>query len=98
MFLLAHTGSKVGRLALSGIGRQGVPGADAVVIPGLTCELVPWIERLALAGPVVDCTQSDEGVPIVVVDECNEMALCRIAPAAVADRLALQNRSIIFPT
>src|SRR5687767_368690 len=76
MLVLAHRGSCLGHA----IGRftEGRPASrDALVLPGLARELPTWLERLAVVGPIWDCTSSADGVPVIVVDDLGTMALCR---------------------
>jgi hypothetical protein len=83
MFVLAHRDSNVGTLAREQLGDRVVGGSEAVVVPGLATELDTWLARLALAGPVYDCTSGLVGIAVVVIDERNEMAVCRLS--AVSD-------------
>jgi hypothetical protein len=79
MFVLAGRQSN-----MASVVRELFPGVlaerDAVVVPGLAKELTKWIERLAVSGPVWDCTTSSAGLPVIVIDAANTMALIRIAP------------------
>lgn len=78
MFVIAHRESNVGRLAQEQLGGRLVAGSEAVVVPGLASELVTWLTRLALAGPVVDCTSASAGIAIIVIDHHDEMTLVRL--------------------
>lgn len=95
MFVVTHERSNVGSIAGLQLGLQVVTGSDAIIVPGLTRELPTWIARLALAGPVYDCMSDSAGIAVVVIDEHNEMALCRLPCLTTADSLLPENRSII---
>ena len=79
MFVVADARGRIGgtlrvSLPLSSIG--------PVVLPGRAAELEGWIERLALQGPVWDCTGGSKGgIAVILVDEGDAMAVARI-PAA----------------
>ncbi|MEI9948254.1 MAG: hypothetical protein WDO74_04570 [Pseudomonadota bacterium] len=94
IFLLAHERSKVGVVVQGQLGGRVLPGSLAVVVPGLVQELPTWIERLALSGPVYDCTRSEQGVAVLVFDEHNEMTLVRLTHLSAASFDA-QNREVI---
>ncbi len=95
MFVLAHQESNVGMLAREQLGEGALPGSDAVVVPGLAQELPSWIARLALAGPLHDCTSGPAGIGVIVIDEHDEMALCRIPCLTTAASADPGNRSVI---
>ena len=59
---------------------------DAVLVPGLATELPKWIERLAVSGPVSDCTSSAQGISVILVDNSNVMALRRLPYDGPTDR------------
>jgi len=76
MFVLAGRGSHI-----ASVIRELFPTValcnDAVVVPGLAAELPRWIERLAVSGPVWDCTASSTGIPVLLIDGLDAMALLR---------------------
>ena len=76
--LLAHNESRVGMVAREQLGVRAVPGVDAIVVPGLVSELPRWVSRLALAGPVVDCTNSSNGLLVIVIDRSGATSLCTL--------------------
>ena len=84
MFVLAHERSNVGSIAREQRAGRVVAGTEAIIVPGLATELPTWVERLALAGPVHDCTNGLAGVVVIIIDEHNDMAVCRLA--AVSNR------------
>jgi len=51
---------------------------EGVIVPGLASELPKWTERLEVSGPVWNCSVSPEGIPVVLIDDSNDMALCRL--------------------
>jgi len=77
MFVLAGQRSNI-----AGVIQELFPNValckDAVVVPGLATELPKWIERLAVSGPVWDCTSSAQGISVILVDDSNVMALGRL--------------------
>jgi hypothetical protein len=76
MFVLAARQSNI-----ASVIRELFPGAiavkDTVVVPGLVEELTKWIERLAVSGPVWDCTASSTGIPVLLIDDLDAIALLR---------------------
>ncbi len=78
ILLLAHERSKVGVVVREQLGGTVLRRSVAIVVPGLVQELPTWVERLALSRPVYDCTRSEQGVKVLVVDEHNEMTLVRL--------------------
>ena len=80
LLVLAHRQSCLGD-AISRFSTERLGSKEAVVLPGLMSELPTWLARLALAGPVVDCTDSEAGVSVIVVDAQGEMALWRLPEA-----------------
>lgn len=95
IFLLAHQDSRVGRLAREQLGGWVIGGKAAVVVPGVAKDLPRWLERLALAGPVVDCTAGGRGVAVIVIDEDDAMALCRVPLVTAAAAITTWNRTEI---
>ena len=77
MFVLADLQSHVAS-AIRELLPTAAPLKEAVVVPGLAMELPKWIERLAVSGPVWDCTALDTGILIIVIDEANTMAVFRL--------------------
>jgi hypothetical protein len=76
MFTLADRNGRIGR-ALS----AAVPGPaiGPVVLPGRAAELDVWVERLAVHGPVWDFTGGSTGIPVIVIDADDSMAVVRLA-------------------
>jgi hypothetical protein len=52
-------------------------GKETVIVPGLATELPKWIERMAVSGPVWDCTASSTGIPVLLIDDLDAIALLR---------------------
>src|SRR5665213_3024769 len=73
LLVRAHRQSCLGD-AIARLSTERFGSKEAVVLPGLTSELPAWLARLALAGPIVDCTDGEAGVSVIVVDEQGEMA------------------------
>lgn len=92
ILLLADTASRVGAAAGERLGLPAV--TDVMVIPGLARDLPRWIARLALAGPVHDCTMSDIGVVVIVIDEHGETVLCRVECGGATGKSAAQNCTV----
>jgi|GEM_PF-6005387 len=80
LLILAHRQSCLGD-AIARFSAERFGSKEAVVLPGLTSELPTWLARLALTGPVVDCTDGEAGVAVIVVDRQDEMALWRLPVA-----------------
>lgn len=75
MFVMAERRGRIGgalgaALPLAAIG--------PVVLPGRAAELQAWIQRLAVHGPIWDCTGANEGIAIILIDQHDAMALCRL--------------------
>ena len=81
MFVLADRSGRIGR-ALS----AAVPIASIgpVVLPGRADALEDWVQRLAMHGPVWDLTHGSLGIPVVLIDQHDAMAVCMVS-AAVDD-------------
>lgn len=75
MFVLADRTGRIGRaisatLSIASIGPS--------VLPGRAAELDAWVERLAIHGPVWDLSGVTTGIPVVVVDADDVMAVVRL--------------------
>jgi len=72
MFVLAAAEGRIG-----GALRVALPVAaiGPVVLPGRAAELHAWVKRLAARGPVWDLRGSSSGIPVVVIDEHDAMAV-----------------------
>ena len=70
MFVVADAAGRIGAAL-----RAALPVASVgpVVLPGRAAELHAWVERFAAHGPVWD--QSGAGIPVVVIDEHDAMAV-----------------------
>jgi hypothetical protein len=79
MFVLANSQSQFAS-AVRELFPNTLRVKEAVIIPGLAKELAKWIERLAVSGPVWNSTASSEGIPVILIDDENTMALVRIGP------------------
>jgi hypothetical protein len=75
MFVLADPAGRIG-----GALRAAVPVAaiGPVVLPGRAAELSAWTQRLALHGPVWDLSEGTTGIPVVVIDVHDAMAVVRV--------------------
>jgi hypothetical protein len=75
MFTIADRNGRTGR-ALS----AALPGLaiGPVVLPGRAVELDAWVKRLALHGPVWDFTRGSIGIPAIVIDADDAMAVVRL--------------------
>jgi hypothetical protein len=80
LLVLAHRQSCLGD-AIARLSAERFGSKEAVVLPGLTSELPTWLARLGLAAPVVDCTNGEAGVSVIVVDAHGEGALWRLPEA-----------------
>lgn len=80
MFTVADRKGRIGQAL-----KAALPAASIgpVVLPARAAELSAWLERLALHGPVLDLTGGgSSGIPVIVIDENDAMALCRISVAS----------------
>jgi hypothetical protein len=76
MFTIADRNGRIGHAlnaALPG------PAIGPVVLPGRAAELDAWVQRLALHGPVWDFTGGSTGIPVIVIDADDSMAVVRLA-------------------
>jgi len=76
MFTIADRNGRIGgalSAALPG------PAIGPVVLPGRAAELDAWVQRLALHGPVWDFTGGSTGIPVIVIDADDVMAVVRLA-------------------
>jgi len=81
MFTIADRNGRIGH-ALS----AALPGTaiGPVVLPGRAVELDAWVERLALHGPVWDFSGGSTGIPVVVIDADDVMAVVRLVERSAA--------------
>jgi hypothetical protein len=75
VFILADRKGRIGRALGAAVS---VSAIGPVVLPGRAAELQAWIQRLAVQGPVWDCTATDDGIAAIVIDHDDAMALCRV--------------------
>ena len=75
MFVLADPAGRIG-----GALRAALPTASIgpVVLPGRAAELSEWVARLAIHGPVWDFSAASAGIPVIVVDADDSMAVARL--------------------
>jgi hypothetical protein len=76
MFTLADRGGRIGRALGAAVPVSAIGPA---VLPGRAAELDAWVQRLALHGPVWDCTGGSTGIAVVLIDEHDAMAVVRLA-------------------
>lgn len=72
MFVVADRQGRIGRALSAALPKASI---GPVVLPGRAGELEAWVERLALHGPVWDLLEGSTGIPVVVVDEHDAMAV-----------------------
>ena len=76
MFLLADRRGRMGGALAAALPDTSI---GPVVLPGRARELDAWVERLALHGPVWDFSGGSTGIPVVVIDADDVMAVRRIS-------------------
>ncbi|MEI9942200.1 MAG: hypothetical protein WDO69_33710 [Pseudomonadota bacterium] len=76
MFVLADRKGRIGRAFSAAVS---IASVGPVVVPGRTAELAAWVEPLSVHGPVWDFTDGSAGIPVLVVDEHDAMAVVRLA-------------------
>jgi len=75
MFVIADRRGLIGK-ALS--AALSTPAIGAVVLPGRAVELAAWVECLAMHGPVWELRRSLSGMPTIVIDSNDVMAVVRL--------------------
>ncbi len=75
MFTIADRRGLIGK-ALS--AALSTPAIGPVVLPGRAVELAAWVGRFALHGPVWHFLGATTGIPVVVIDEHDVMAVVRL--------------------
>lgn len=75
LLVLADRKGRIGH-ALNAVSRAGSIGP--AVLPGRAAELDAWVERLAVLGPVSNLTGGSTGIPVIVVDRDDSMAVVRL--------------------
>jgi hypothetical protein len=75
MFVIADPKGRIGD-ALS--AALPMPTIGPVVLPGRAADLDAWVERLALHSPVWDFTEGPAGIPVIVIDEHDAMAVVHL--------------------
>lgn len=75
MFTIADRNGRIGRALSAALPTSIGP----VVLPGRAAELDAWVERLAVRGPVWDFTAGADGIPVIVIDERDSIAVVRLA-------------------
>jgi len=75
MFTLADRGGRIGRALGAALP---IASIGPVVLPGRAAELTGWVERLAVHGPVWDLQDGSTGIPVIVIDERDAMAVVRL--------------------
>jgi hypothetical protein len=75
LFVLADSTGRIG-----GALRAVVPVASIgpVVLPGRATDLHAWVARLAIHGPIWDLRGGPLGIPVLVIDEHDAMAVVRL--------------------
>ena len=75
MFVLADRNGRTGRaiIATLSIASIGPP-----VLPGRAAELDAWVEQFAIHGPVWDLSGATTGIPVIIVDADDVMAVVRL--------------------
>ncbi len=76
MFVLADRKGRLGRALSTALATASI---GPVVLPGRAFEREAWVEGLAVHGPVWDFTDGSAGIPVLVVDEHDAMAVVRLA-------------------
>lgn len=76
MFVLADRKGRIGRTLAKALP---VTSIGPVVLPGRARELEAWVEHLALYGPLWEFSDGSTGIPVVVIDSDDLMAVLRFA-------------------
>jgi len=77
LFVLADPRGRIGAALQQAIS---IPRLGPVVLPSHASSLSAWIDKLTGLGPVLDCTGSRRGIPVIVIDRNDDQALLRIEP------------------
>jgi hypothetical protein len=75
MFTLADRKGRIGRVLGDAVP---VSAIGPVALPGRAAELNAWVQRLAVHGPVWDLSGPITGIPVIVIDEHDAMAVVRL--------------------
>ena len=75
MFVLADCKGRIGRALAAAIPSASI---GPVLLPGRAAELDAWVERLAQHGPVWDLRSASLGIPVIVIDAHDAMAVVRL--------------------
>jgi hypothetical protein len=74
MLTLADRKGRIGRALSAALPTSIGP----VVLPGRAAELGAWVARLAVHGPVWHFTEGTNGIPVIVIDQHDVMAVVRL--------------------
>lgn len=77
MFTLADRKGRIGRALSAALSMASIASIGPIVLPGRAAELAAWVERLAVHGPVWDFTDGSPGIPVIVIDANDTMAVVR---------------------
>jgi hypothetical protein len=75
MFTLADRKGRIGNALSAALPSSAI---GPVVLPGRAAELSGWVERLAMHGAVWDFRDGSIGIPVIVIDADDVMAVVRL--------------------